>query len=362
MNIVIVSNITRGLYSFRRELIEILAKEHHITIIAMDTGHSLDFKEMGCDLIDIHMDRHGTNPLVEYKLIVKYKALLRQIKPDVVLTYTIKPNIYAGMACASLGIRYIANITGLGTAIENSGKKQKMMLMLYKYGLRKAQKVFFQNQANMDYMIKEKVVVNKCELIPGSGVNLEQYTILDYPQEDTIDFTFIGRITKQKGIDQFIEAAKYIRLRYPDTRFHICGRCDSEYETQIQELNKAGTIIYHGLIDDVVGMHRISCCTVHPSYYPEGMSNVLLESCACARPVITTDRPGCREIVDDGVNGYIVKQKDTDDLIYKIEKFLSLSWEQRKAMGLAGRMKVEKEYDRRIVIDRYLVAINKIME
>jgi len=357
MNIVIISNISRGLYSFRRELVEILSKSHNVTVLAADTGHVSELKAMGCNFIDVPMDRHGTNPLKELQLISRYRKLLKDLKPEIALTYTIKPNIYGGMVCASLGIRQVANITGLGTAVENSGKTQKLMLALYRCGLRKAQMVFFQNQANMDYMIEKKVVKGRYDLLPGSGVNLEQYKVLEYPLGDTVHFTYIGRVTKKKGIEQFIEAAKTIHEEYPQTCFHICGRCDSEYETLIKELNEKGMVIYHGLIDDISGMHAISSCTLHPSYYPEGMSNVLLESCACARPIITTDRPGCREVVDDGVNGFVVKQRDSKDLIEKVEKFLNLSWEERRQMGLRGREKVEKTFDRSIVIKKYLEAI-----
>lgn len=358
MKIVIISNATRGLFSFRRELIELLAKTHNVTILSNGTERKEEFEEMGCRFTEVTMDRHGTNPVKELKLVRLYKKLLKELKPDTVLTYTIKPNIYAGMACASLQIPYIVNITGLGTAVENGGVMQKITLPLYKRGLRKAKMVFFQNRDNMDFMLKRGVVKGPYELIPGSGVNLDRYQVQEYPNGETVDFTYIGRIIKEKGIEQFLDTANAIRKSHPETRFHICGRCDPAYEAIIKELNDDGTVIYHGLIDDIAGMHRISACTLHPSFYPEGMSNVLLESCACGRPIITTDRPGCREIVDDGVNGFIVKQRDSQDLIEKVEKFLSLSWEERRQMGLAGRAKVEKEFDRNIVINKYLKEID----
>ncbi len=357
MHIVITSNITRGLYNFRRELIETLVKTNQVTILSSGENRVKEFKDMGCDFIEMSIDRNGTNPFTDLKLVAAYKKQLKALKPDIVLTYTIKPNIYAGMACASLGIPYIANITGLGTAVENGGILQKITVPLYRYGLRKAKTVFFQNKANMEFMIDRNMVKGAYELIPGSGVNLERYSLLDYPQNETVDFTYIGRIIKQKGIDQFIDTAKAIRAEYPETRFHVCGVCSPDYKEKIKELNDNGTIIYHGLVDDIAGMHAVSCCTVHPSYYPEGMSNVLLESCACGRPVITTDRPGCREIVDDGVNGYLVKQRDSDDLISKVRQFLSLSREERKQMGIEGRKKVEREFDRQIVIEKYQEAI-----
>ena len=355
--VLIISNVSGGLYSFRQELIAKLAESCDVTIMSSDTGHIDDFVKLGCTFIRTEFDRHGTNPVKELGLISFYKKRIREIKPDIVLTYTIKPNVYAGMACASLGIPYVANITGLGTAVENDGFLQKITLVLYKRGLKKAQKVFFQNTENQKFMLNHKVVSGAYDLLPGSGVNLEKYHVLDYPDGETVDFVFISRIMKEKGIDQYLDAAKHIRKKYPQTRFHVCGDCEQAYESMLKELNDSGTIIYHGRIDDVVGMHAISQCTIHPTYYPEGMSNVLLESAACGRPIITTNRSGCREIIDDGVNGFVVNQKDSEDLIKKIETFLSLSVEERRSMGLAGRKKVEKDFDRNIVIRKYLKEV-----
>lgn len=357
--VLIVSNVTGGLYSFRRELIEQLTVKYRVVILASDNGRGDELKNLGCELIETYFNSHGTNPLSELKLISLYKQYLKSIKPDIVFTYTIKPNIYAGMACAALKIPYVANITGLGTAVENPGLMQKITIPLYRYGLRKAQKVFFQNTENRDFMLSRKMISGGYDLLPGSGVSLENYQLLDYPGGDTVDFVFISRIMKEKGIDQYLDAAKAIRAKYPNTRFHVCGNCEQSYQTVLEELHDAGIIIYHGRINDIPGMHRISQCTIHPTYYPEGMSNVLLESCACGRPIITTDRAGCREIVDDGVNGFVVKQKDSQDLIDKVERFLKLSLDERKAMGLAGRAKVEKEFDRKIVIQKYMDEMRK---
>ena len=172
-----------------------------------------------------------------------------------------------------------------------------------------------------------------------------------------MEFVFISRIMKEKGIDQYLEAAKVIRKKYPQTRFHICGACEPEYDGELQKLIGDKTVIYHGLVKDVAAIHKVTHCTVHPTYYPEGMSNVLLEACASGRPIITTDRAGCREIIDDGVNGFVVKQKDSGDLIDKLEKFINLSYEQKKSMGLAARAKVEKEFDRKIVVRKYLAEL-----
>ena len=285
------------------------------------------------------------------------KRRIRKIKPDIVFTYTIKPNAYGGMACASLGVPYVANVTGLGTSIENGGLMQKVSLTLYKRGLRKAQKVFFQNAENRNFMVAHGVVNGAYDLLPGSGVNLDQYKLYPYPEGDTVDFIFVARVMREKGIDQYLDAAKAIRKRHPETRFHICGFCEQNYEEELKHLNDNGTIIFHGLVKDMIPIYQMAACTIHPTYYPEGLSNVLLESAASGRPIITTDRSGCREVVEDEVNGYVVTPKDSKDLIEKIEKFLSLSVAARRAMGLAGREKVEREFDRKLVVEKYIREI-----
>ena len=353
--ILIVSNVTAGLVSFRRELIETLTRDHTVYILAADNGRRDVLESLGAIIIPAELERHGTNPVKELRSAAFFKSKMREIKPDIVLTYTIKANIYAGMAAASLGIPYVANITGLGPAVENGGLMQKITVPLYRYGLRKARKVFFQNTANRDFMLARHMVrEGQYDLLPGSGVNLAQYQPTPYPDGDSVDFLFISRVMKEKGIDQYLEAAREIRARHPETRFHVCGRCEQDYEPLLHALQEEGLILYHGSVNDVAGMHRVCASTGHPSYYPEGMSNVLLESCACGRPIITTNRPGCGEIVDDGVNGFVVREKDSADLVEKIEKFLNLPWERRRDMGLAGRAKVEKEFDRQIVVKKYL--------
>lgn len=359
--ILIISNVTAGLVSFRSELIKKLKEEYDVIVLASDTGQIDKLDALGVTTIINTFDRHGTNPLTEIKCISYYKKQIEKIKPCIILTYTIKQNIYGGIAASITGVPYIANVTGLGPALEHAGFLKMITIPLYRFGLRKAQKVFFQNESNRDFMIMHHMVKRgRYDLLPGSGVNLEKYTVLSYPNNDTVDFVFISRIIKEKGIDEYIEAAKTIRKRHPETRFHVCGTCEGDYERQLNELDKKGIIIYHGRVDDIISIHKECACTVHPSYYPEGMSNVLLEACACGRPIITTDRPGCKEIVDDGVNGFLIRQKDSFDLSEKIEKFLQLGIAERRDMGLVGRRKVEKEFDRKIIIHKYLEEIRKV--
>lgn len=358
--ILILVNHDVVIYNFRKELVERLLKDEYEVYISSPYGERIDdLIALGCKYIEASIARHGTNIIEELKLLYYYKKIIKELNPDVVLSYTIKPNIYGGMACNSLDIPYIANITGLGTAVENKGIMQKITIILYKRAFKKINCLFFQNTENRQFFIDNNIAVDKHRLIPGSGVNLEQFSILEYPFDETIEFTFISRIMKEKGIDQYIEAAQFIRNKYSNTRFHICGFCEEAYEDRLKELQEQGIVIYHGMQRDVRVILQKTHCTIHPTYYPEGMSNVLLESSACARPIITTNRSGCRETVNDGVSGYIVEQKNSNDLIDKIEKFLKLSHEKKKQMGLAGRNKVEREFDRKIVVEAYMGEIEK---
>lgn len=346
------------IYNFRLELVERLLADGHEVVISSPYGERIeDLKALGCEYREIHIARHGMNPVKELSLISAYKKLLDQVKPDMVFAYTIKPNIYGAIACRSKKVPCVANITGLGTAVENGGMAQKITVLLYKYAFTKIQRVFFQNTENMQFFVDRKIAKGKHDLLPGSGVNLQRFVPLEYPGEDKIEFAFISRIMKEKGIDQYLETAEYIKSKYPNTVFHVCGFCEQAYEDKLKELNDRGIIVYHGMVRDIKTVLKNIHCTIHPTYYPEGISNVLLESSACARPIITTNRSGCREVIDDGVNGFIVNQKDSADLIKKVEAFLALPYEERKQMGLAGRAKVEKEFDRQIVVEKYLKEI-----
>ncbi len=357
--ILILANNDVGLYKFRKELIEVLLKEYEVHIALPDGDFVKDLTEMGCVFHPTEIARHGTNPFQDLALMRRYKSIISKVAPHAVLTYTIKPNVYGGMVCAAKKIPYIVNITGLGSAVENKGVLQTVTTALYKFGLRKASHVFFQNHDNLAFMKQKKIVKENTDILPGSGVNVSHYQPLPYPAGDTVDFVFIARVMKEKGIDQYLDAVDVIGEKYPHTRFHICGICEEEYQSLLEEKTKAGQITYHGLVGDMIPIYQMAACTVHPTYYPEGMSNVLLESCASGRPIITTDRAGCKEIVDNGVNGYVCRQQDSEDLIQKIEQFLALSQEEREQMGRNGRQKVEREFDRNIVIEKYLSAIRR---
>lgn len=362
MKVLILTNNFLGLHSFRKEVVKAIRDAgNEVTISAPFDEKKAYFEEIGCKLIDTQFNRKGTNPLKDFSLMVYYLRLLKKEKPVVVLSYTIKPNLYGGMACQLCGVPQIANITGLGSAVENSGWLQKLTIMLYKVGLRKAHTVFFQNKANKQFCEEHGMVKGNLKLIPGSGVNLVYHSYKEYPTAETpLRFIFISRLLKEKGIEEYFYAAEKIREKYHRTEFHILGSCEDAYEDRLKDLQSKNIIIYHGLQADVRPFIANAHCTVHPSFYPEGMSNVLLESCAAGRPIITTGRPGCGEVVDDEINGFVVKQQDANDLVEKMERFINLPYEQKKQMGLNARKKVEREFDRQIVIDAYINEIDRI--
>lgn len=361
MKVLLLTNNIGGLLSFRSEVVEAIIKEGwRITISAPFDKRKSKLIDMGSTYVETPIDRRSTNPIKDFVLIRHYIKLIKREKPDIVLTYTIKPNVYGGMACRLCSVPQVVNITGLGTAVETPSLLQKFIFCLYRVSLKKVQRVFFQNQENKNFCLKHKLTPNCSYLVPGSGVNLTRFVQQEYPKSDKVKFIFISRIMKQKGIDHYLDAARTIRKEYPDTEFHVLGFCEDAYESLLQELTENGTIIYHGLASDVRPYIMNVHCTIHPTYYPEGMSNVLLESCAMGRAVITTNRSGCREIVDDGKNGFIVEQQNSQDLIEKVRKFISLSWEEKRNMGYAARKKVEHQFDRNIVVKAYLEAIKEI--
>lgn len=347
---------------FRTELVEALVKNGYKVYISSPYGEQIDyFVDLGCEFIETPVDRRGINPKNDFKLLLKYNRILNYIKPNVVLTYTVKPNVYGGIACRLNKIPYICNVTGLGSGYLNGGIVQKIVKNLSRISFKKANKVFFQNTADMNLLINQNVVNDNYGLLPGSGVNLNRYNVLPYPSEnEPISFNFVARVMKDKGIDEYLEAAKVIKEKYANTIFNVIGMIDQpHYKEILKDYEEKGIIKYHGFQSDTIPFIKQCSCTINPSY-TEGMSNVLLESAACARPIIASNIPGCKEIVDEGVNGYTFKVKDVSSLVSKIEEFIKLTYEQRLEMGIHGRKKVEVDFDREIVIKSYISEIKKI--
>lgn len=363
MRILFVINKDAGLYNGRNELLHILVKDHKVFFTCPKGEFIEDIKKIGCEYIPHEFNRLSKNPCSDLKLLIFYKKLLDKLKPDIVFTYTIKPNVYMGIAAASKRIPCVANITGLGRAVEDGGLLQKLVLMLYRKGLKKDQMVFFQNNANRKFMVERRIIKNiPHAVLPGSGVNLDKFKKMDYPKDYFFNFVFVGRLTKEKGIDNYLDAAETVHKEYPNTVFHICGYPEDNWTNmdRVNTLENLGVVKFHGRLADMREMYKQCCCVVHPSYYPEGMSNVLLEACAIGRPIITTDRPGCGEILRNGLNGFMVRKDDSKDLATQIKKFLSLDISEKEKMGDIGRKIVEEEFDRNIVINAYLSEIEKI--
>ena len=360
--ILILANKQTTFINVRLEVVAALVIEGYKVYVSVPDGDRLhEIENVGAIVIKTQFEKNGTNPVEDFKLMLHYRKLIRETKADIVLTYTIKPNVYGGMAAALTNTSYIANITGLGTAVENGGMMQKLTLFLYKLGICRVSKVFFQNSENRKFFEKHKIAMGKHDSIPGSGVNLTKFSLMDFPTKDTTEFAFISRIMREKGIDEYIEAAKFITKKYPNTVFHVAGFGDDYYENKMRQLHEEGIIQYHGLLKDVRILLKNVHCVIHPTFYPEGMSNVLLESAASGRVIISTNRPGTREAINDGVNGFLVKEKDSKDLIEKVESFLLLPYEEKKHMGSCGRKKVEREFDRNDVIQKYIDSVSALV-
>ena len=362
-NILILSNSVIGLFAFRKEVVGAMVEKGFRVWISSpddDDAKYAYFKELGCEMVETPVDRRGTNPLRDFGLLRRYRRLMREVKPVAVLTYTIKPNVYGGLAARWAKVPQLANITGLGTAVENPGMLQKITVAMYRFGLRRAQTVFYQN-VTIQKFCEENGIGRRGVLLPGSGVNLEWHGLQPYPpKESAVRFLFIGRMMRDKGTDEFLEMAAAVKKSHPQVEFHILGPCEDDYETRVAEAHARGTVVWHGSVPDVRPYMREAWCTVHPSYH-EGMANVLLESAAAGRPVITTDVPGCREAVEDGVTGLLCAARDASALTAAVERFLDLTYEEKVQMGIAGREKMRKEFDREIVVKAYLGEINNVL-
>ena len=359
MRILILANIDMGLYKFRKELLEELVKEHEVFFCVPKGEFVEKIKKIGCKyILCSEMERRSKNPLKDLKLLRFYQKVLLNIKPDVVLTYTIKPNVYGGIACRFYNIPYIANVTGLGTSIENGGLLSKIAIALYKIGLKNANGVFFQNKNNKIFFVNQGLIESKTRIIPGSGVNLKDYPFKEYPaNEKEIRFLFVGRVMKDKGIEELLQALHLMHRNEIKFSIDVVGPCEENYLAVLRNAEKGGEIIYHGLQLDVKPFYERSHCVVLPSYH-EGISNVLLEAAATGRPVIATRVPGCQETFDEGITGFGCDVQDATSLAKALEKFLNITQEERIAMGKAAREKMKREYDRNIVIKAYREEIN----
>lgn len=349
-------------YNWRRELMAELMEMGYEVHLVLPYGDRIEkFKKMGCQYTDVEIDRRGKSIGKDIKLLRDYYRLIQNYRPSIVLTYGTKPNIYGGMACRALKVPYIENINGLGSVItKKKSLFERFIQCLYKISAKKAKCVFFQNKTDRQYCINQRIVKGDNELVPGSGVNLEHFTLLPYPEKGPVVFTYIARVMKEKGIDEFLGAAEYIMNHYPgEAKFNVLGFCEEAYEDILEDMHNRSVICFCGMQEDVRPYIRETHCVVMPSFYGEGMSNSLLESAACGRPIVTTNLPGRGEIVDDGVTGFVVEPQDTDGLIQILTRFMSMDNSKRKDMGIRGREKMVKEFDRKIVVQKYIEQIEE---
>lgn len=361
MKILILSNSDIGIYKFRRELLEALTGKHEV-FVSVPTGEYCErIRAAGCTVIPCEgLERRGVNPIKDLRLFRFYGKQIRSLAPDAVLTYTIKPNVYGGMAAARRKVPCIANVTGLGTAVENGGLLGLISTTLYRLGLRNAVCVFFQNEENRKSCLDKRICRGRNRLIPGSGVNLKQFRPEPYPEsEEGIRFLFAGRIIPEKGIREALEAILRLHREDPTVTMDVVGWNDASCLPELEQAVAEGAVRFHGPQDDMRPFYRASHCAVLPSYH-EGTANVMLEASATARPVITTNVPGCRETFEEGITGFGCPARDAAALYAAMRRFVGLSQDRRALMGLAARRRMERCFDRETVLNAYLEELDRI--
>ena len=357
--ILIATNHSYMLWRFRKELIEELMKENEVVLLMPFVGHEDDFMKMGLRCIETPIDRRSLNPFKDLNLLKTYKQIITAEEPAQVITYSIKSNIYAGSICARKRVPYYANVQGTGTAFQKK-LLARIVTIMYKYALRSVEKVFFENQENLQTFLDRHIIPeSKAVLLSGAGINLETYSYSRYPGNDPVHFLYLGRIMKEKGIDELFYSVRKLKKEGRDFVLDIVGFYDDEegYEAEVADLEWLGIVKYHGFQEEPRPFYRGADCVVLASYH-EGMSNVLLEAAATGRPVITSDISGCREAVEDGVSGFLVEAGNEESLFSAMRRFLDLSVSEREQMGYCGRRKMEKDFAKEMVVEITVKAID----
>lgn len=357
--ILITTNHSYMLWRFRRELIAELSKSHEVVLSMPFVGHEGDFKAMGLRCIETKIDRRGINPVTDLKLMQTYRKLFQAERPDLVISYSIKPNIYGGIQCAALGIPYCANVQGLGTAFQKPGLAQ-LVTGLYRFAFRKVSTVFFENEANAaEFRNRGILKAEKQTVLHGAGINLEDYAVQPYPKNTPFRFLYLGRIMKEKGMDELFAAARRLYRERQDFVLDLVGFFEDSYKEQVEALERDGIAVFHGFQEEPRPFYASADCVVLPSYH-EGMSNVLLEGAAIGRPLITSRIHGCMEAVEDGKTGLLVTVRDAESLYQAMKTMLGKDHSQREVMGLAGREKMEREFSKAVVVAETIRALPKM--
>lgn len=367
--IVIALNTAWNLVNFRAGLIRALVAEgYEVVAVAPNDEYASRLAELGCRFVAMPMDNKGTHPGRDLLLFFRFLNFLRHERPDVFLGYTIKPNVYGSLAAHVLGIPVVNNIAGLGTAFIRNSWLTRLVRLLYKTAFSRSSHVFFQNNEDLHMFVERGLVpADKVSRLPGSGVDLGVFHYVPMPSLENRSFCFllVARLLWDKGVGEYVEAARMVRRKYPATTFQLLGFLDVKNQTavssaQMDDWIDEGVVEYLGVADDVKPYLAAADCVVLPSYR-EGVPRSLLEAAAIGRPIVTTDAIGCRDAVDDGVNGLLCCVGDASDLAEKMQRIVEMSQSERALMGNAGRKKMELEFDEKIVIERYLRVTDDIV-
>ena len=359
--IAIISNLSWNLYNFRLSLMYAMRDAgFEVIAIAPHDKYSQKIIDAGFEFHDIKMNAQGINPLEDLRTTYQFYKLFKKIAPDVLCQYTIKPNIYGSFVASMLKIKMINNIAGLGTLFIKEGAVTKIAKVLYKVSQYKADRVFFQNSDDLEFFTGKGIVnANKCDVLPGSGVDINRFKPHYKEECEKVRFLLIARMIWEKGIGEYVKSAREIKKTYPNVEFCLLGFLDVKNpgaitKSEMDEWVQEGVVNYLGVSDNVDEVIQSADCVVLPSYYREGTPKTLLESGSSGKPIITTDSVGCRDVVDHGINGFLCEPRSSEDLTLKIEMFLRLTHEEKSEMGRQSREKMTREFDEKIVIDKYL--------
>ena len=364
--VVLSANSDWNIANFRVGLIRGLrdAGYEPVVIAPQDPLADGRMKELGVERIAVTIDRSGLNPIADLALLRRYRSILRRIRPAAYLGFTIKPNIYGSLAAASLGIPALPNVSGLGTAFIRGGPLQRLVTGLYGVGFRKTPVVFFQNDEDRRLFVERRIVREKqARLLPGSGVDLQHFAPRPLPDGPPV-FLLVARMLRDKGVAEFVEAARLLRPQFPSARFQLLGPIDQGNRTAIGSAELAswvreGAVEHLGTTDDVCPFIAAATAVVLPSYR-EGLPRSLLEAAAMGRPLIAADVPGCRDVVDHRVNGLLCQVRDAKSLAGAMRELAEMPSEQRQAMGEAGRRKVQAQYSEELVVQAYLDVLARL--
>lgn len=366
MRIAVVLNTSWNIFNFRMNLIKSLqAKGHDVHTVAPNDDYTPRLIEAGCTHHEVKMDSRGASPLKDFALIFELRSIYKRVKPDVILHYTIKPNVYGTLAAAWLRIPVINNVCGLGTAFLKNDFISRVAVFLYRLSFRFARKVFFQNPDDLNLFLTERLVPeHRVDLLPGSGIDLKRFLPAPLKREGAFTFLLISRLITDKGVLEYVDAVKKLKAEGINAKFQILGAIDEEHKRGISkaivdEWIRSGTIEYLGTTEDVRSFIQQAHCVVLPSYR-EGTPRTLLEAASISRPIIATNVPGCSQVVEDQVNGFLCNLKDADDLADKMRKMAMLDQETLSQFGQNGRKKMEAGFDESVVINKYLEALSEI--